>query len=113
MGSVPETLNDCAKYHPMKVSPMIAKDLPIFWRPRQSLRRRNTDAIQNQAQQNVKKEVVDKKKKCAHCLCSFGTCDAVKVPMGCALMHFSLHQMNQDNEEAMCAYCGSRWTGQE
>ena len=33
MGSVPETLNDCAKYHPMKVSPLVAKDLPIFWRP--------------------------------------------------------------------------------
>ena len=96
------TLNDCAKNHPIIVSEIIAKDLPVFWSPRQSLRSQNSGAVVE------KKPVVKKerKKPCLRCSCSLGGCSDTKVLMGPALMHFSMHQLKGDNDSEICAYCG-------
>ena len=102
MGKDPNSLNDCAKLHPIIVSKIIAKDLPVFWSPRQSLRRQNSDAVVE------KKPVVKKerKKACLQCSCSLGKCSNTKVLYGSALMHFSMHQLKGDNDSEICAYCG-------
>jgi len=107
MGKVPDSLNDCAKHHPIIVSEIIAKDLPVFWRPRQSLRRQNSGAVVN-ATSGKKKPAVKKerKKPCLRCSCSLGGCSDTKVLMGPALMHFSMHQLKGDNDSEICAYCG-------
>ena len=100
-------INDCAKHHPIIVSEIISKDLPVFWRPRQSLRRQNSGAVVN-ATSGKKNSIVkkEKKKACVQCLCSLGRCQDLKVPMGAALMHFSMYQLKGDNDSAICAYCG-------
>ena len=108
MGKVPDSLNDCAKHHPIIVSEIIAKDLPVFWSPRQSLRRQNLDAVVQNATSGKKKPVVKKerKKPCLQCSCSLGKCSNTKVLMGPALMHFSMHQLKGDNDSEICAFCG-------
>ena len=102
MGKVPNSLNDCAKLHPIIVSEIIANDLSLFWSPRQSLRRQNSDAVVE------KKPVVKKerKKPCLQCSCSLGKCSNTKVLYGTALMHFSMHQLKGDNDSEICPYCG-------
>ena len=89
------------------MSEIIAKALPIFWRPRQSLRRQNSGAVVNATSEKKKPAVKkEKKKPCLRCSCSLGGCSDTKVLMGPALMHFSMHQLKGDNDSEICAYCG-------
>ena len=109
MGCIPETLDECMKFNPISVHQSYASKLAIFWKPRQSLRRRvNTSLSANTDSKPVK---VAKTTKTASLQvtskCSLGSCNDHKVNFKNALFHFSQHQLHGDTKEDTCAICGN------
>ena len=56
-------------------------------------------------QKDIKIEVAQKK-KCDQVQCPFENCE-MKVHVNKALLHMSIHQLNNDSTEPICAFCGS------
>ena len=87
--------------------------MTLFWKPRQSRRRpaptvkvEVDDAAKVDKQSGNKAKQKSGKKQCAQVTCSIGACENRKVQLKNALIHFSIHQSNGDNDKDTCALCG-------